>query len=331
VWIAGSGVLALIVLMLIMSGRRLQPHQPAAGPEVSDGAPSLSEPPAGTPSTPVPPDQPKPVVEPVAEPHVLAGYEAIYPDQGAMRCSVVGLLPDGAYEIPGTFVAVVSGGVLTASARFPEAERVVYQQLQPRAWVSWQGATKGQLGRCRVEAVQMRSVTGRVVHGDGGEPAADVAIRGCDHGEIVLTDPDGVFSMLVHQGGQCSPMAFVEEDDGSFRRGSYVDVPAGPDDVDGIELTIPPPSAAMDVAAQQQMATGMATLFEASVRVTEDRLATLEDALSSDAISPQMATAFRLEQARLQSRLDRQREQVQMLKSPEDAAATVREAWLNQY
>jgi len=259
-------------------------------------------------------------------------YEEVSPGKARIRCTVNGVLPDGAFETHGSpplIFPVVTDGVLTAAVNQPSGQVVVGQRLQGMATVRWTGAKRG-LSGCSVAPLRPIQVRGTVRDADG-EPVEDVLIRGCDHGEIIRSDASGQFELQMAAGTDCRPMAFIEHDDGFFSKGSFAELLDPTGDIDGVELTVPDGEQALSPETLADMASQLADMNEAMADQRQSELDRLNTLIDSGAFSDEDRARLDSWLALEQETVGRIREQTTQLREPEERVNAMREAWLNQY
>ena len=257
-----------------------------------------------------------------------APYERLSSVGTVARCGVGDHLDDGLYEVlpSGAEHVEVRGGVLSMMVEAESGSGRLAQRLMVEGLVSWDGET------CTFSPPEWVTVRGQLLHADG-QPAAGYDLPGCVFGEFAHTDAQGAWEMRGMAGTSCSPMAFVERDDGAFGKSSTTAVtltPPGP--ITGVELVLPPDDKLWPPDMQRELSGQLVGIYATRLEASErrlDRLATALEGCAPDA-DPTCAVldAWRQEE---QIWVDWVGGELDRLSDPEEQLDAFRDAWLNLY
>ena len=257
-----------------------------------------------------------------------APYERLSSAGTVARCAVGDHLDDGLYEVlpSGAEHVEVRGGVLSMMVEAESGSGRLAQRLMVEGLVSWDGET------CTFTPPEWVTVRGQLLHADG-QPAVDYDLPGCVFGEFAHTDAQGVWEMRGMAGTTCSPMAFVERDDGAFGKSSTSAVtltPPGP--ITGVELVLPPDDKLWSPDMQRELSGQLVGIYATRLEASERRLDRLAAALEGCApdTDPTCAVldAWRQEE---QIWVDWVGGEMDRLSDPEEQLDAFRDAWLNLY
>ena len=255
-------------------------------------------------------------------------YARIAPDAVVVRCDVTGLLDDGHYEVipPVPAHVTVQDGTLSMMVSAPSGSGSLGQRLMVEGRVSWEGET------CAFQAPQWITIRGTLTRADG-QPAVDYDVRACRFGEFVQTDGQGAWEMEGLAGGHCSPMAFVDREDGAFGKSTVGDVDVvAPGPITGVSLVLPSEADLWSPEMQRQLAIQLVAMSEGRLAMVAERLERVEKALEScdaaEDASCEMLEAWKEQEALW---VNWMADETERLSDPEEQLDAVRDAWLNQY
>ena len=244
------------------------------------------------------------------------------------RCDVRGRLEDGLYEVapPMAEHVEVQGGVLSMRVRAPEGAGRIEHLLAVEGLVSWEGAT------CTFTAPEWVTVQGTLTDAEG-RPAADHAVRGCRFGAFTRTNDAGEWTTEGMAGTTCSPMAFVERDDGAFGKSGAPAVELeAPGPVMGVALVLPAADALWPPEMQRELAVQIEGLYVQRLDASEARLEELDAALEGcDLETDPACRVLDGWRAREQLWVDWVGGEMDRLTDPEEQLDAFRDAWFNLY
>ena len=217
----------------------------------------------------------------------------------------------------------VRDGMLTAAVWAPEGEVTVMDHLHELGTLSWRD------GGCTFEPVEWVEFEARVLL--EGEPVADVPVRGCAHGRVVRSGPDGRVTLQRPLEGNCWPMAFREGPDGAFGKSRPVEVndaTPGP-----VVIELPPDDALWSREQQLEQVPQLAGLTERTADHLNRHYRPAFDRALASAPGEEAADLVRSWDDAWQERHSMMQQDLSRMRSddPEEALAAMQEAWRDEY
>ena len=254
-------------------------------------------------------------------------FEEIAPESRVIQCESAKSLEEGVYRLLPPLAghyAIARNHILTIAVTGKTGSAVVEQDLQVLGEVSWLDNT------CSFSATQLVTLRGELLHADG-KPAVDYEIRGCKHGSFARTNAAGEWEMQGVAGTTCSPMAFVEVDDGSFGKSNvvYVEVTA-PGPVEGISIRLPAPEQLWNEKQLGKMAATLSAMIDPQLEEQEERLEAAQSAMEICS-NPSSCAVLQQIVHNEQMRADAMREQTERLDDTDEQNVALMEMWLNLY
>lgn len=236
------------------------------------------------------------------------------------------LRPRPTLDSPGgtALFAVVEEPALRMVVEGRQGAAILHEGLSPVARVSWSIEPEESSGSCRVGPLRTQTIRGRVVDTDQ-TPVDGVEVRGCVHGDIVMTDEEGGFSIEAVEGSTCFPMAFLDRD-GVFARSDTPRVDVGSEPPEEVRLTLWEGwSAEEQIEVMGQMAVMLERMAN---KITEFNPAAQAAERAEDPGVAEQLYAWGLAE---QAHHDRIWDDVERLTLDENPYVALRDLWLNQY